>query len=93
MCKIALLTVLAALVSSTWALNCPYPFVSQANGVLFNNCYFYAGKADTHREAQNICLSYGAGLVTAKDNSVLNDLYSLYKAFPNFYFWVRLTHP
>ena len=88
MCKITLLIVLAALVSSALALNCPYPFVSQANGYLFNNCYYYAGRADTQWEAQNICLSYRAGLVTAKDNTVLNDLYSLYKAFPDFYFWV-----
>ena len=88
MCKPALIVVLAALVSSAAALTCPYPFVSQYNGYLFNNCYYYAGKADSHKEAQHLCAVQGASLVTAKDNSVLNDLYNLYKAFPDFYFWV-----
>lgn len=70
---------------------CPYPFVNSANGYTFNNCYYYAGVASDYSSAVRVCANVGAFLVTAKDSRGLDDLYKLYKAYTNYYFWVGAT--
>ncbi len=70
---------------------CPFPFISAYNGYSFNNCYYYNGVQNSYLAAAQLCSNMGTYLVTAKDSSVLSDLYNLYKAFPNFYFWVGAT--
>lgn len=70
---------------------CPFPFVNQYNGYTFNNCYFYAGKEQTYSKAVSTCMSsVYYGLAAPKTAAGLEDLYRLYKAYPNFYFWVIL---
>ncbi len=68
---------------------CPYPFTNNYGGYAFNNCYYYAGVANDYYSAVNQCASRGTYLVTAKDQRTLEDLYPLYKAYTNFYFWVN----
>lgn len=68
---------------------CPYPFVSQNNGYSFNYCYYYAGNTKSFTTAFQKCQqTVNSGLVTPKFSTGLEDLYKLYKAFPNYYFWV-----
>ena len=37
-----------------------------------------------------VCQQFG-GLVTIKDQAGLDDLYNLYKQYPNYYFWIGAT--
>lgn len=70
--------------------NCPYPFVSEYDGNKFNFCYYYAGKTKSFTNAFQTCSSqYYSGIVSPKVSTGLDDLYKLYKAFPDYYFWVR----
>ena len=72
--------------------SCPFPFTNTYNGYTTNYCYYYRGVAKSAAEASQVCSQYG-GLVTIKDQAGLDDLYNLYKAYPNYYFWVGATAP
>ena len=67
---------------------CPYPFTNSYNGYTFNYCYYYAGKTDSYVKAVDICQKQFSYLVMPKTDAALEDLYKLYKAYPNYYFWV-----
>ena len=89
MLKILSLFVLISLASLVYPQACPYPFVNNFGGNVFNYCYHYAGIATSALQASQMCNNYPySGMVTVKDNAGLNDLYNLYKAYPNYYFWV-----
>ena len=83
------LFILFGLASLVYSQSCPYPFVNNYGGSYFNYCYHYAGVATSALQASQMCNNYPySGMVTIKDNSGLNDLYELYKAYPNYYFWL-----
>lgn len=87
---LALATVVSAQTNNGTRANCPYPFVSEYDGNKFNYCYYYAGATKSFTKAFQTCSSqYYTGLVSPKVSTGLDDLYKLYKAFPDYYFWVR----
>lgn len=68
---------------------CDQPFLNGDNGYTFSNCYHYAGVSESYNEAVKMCLNgFNSTLVTPKFSSGLDDLSKLYKAYPNYYFWV-----
>jgi hypothetical protein len=83
--------VVLALINLVYS-QCPFPFTDSHKGYYFNNCYYYAGVANDYDSAVGICSSRGTNLVMAKDQSSLDDLYPLYKAYTNYYFWVIFSN-
>ncbi len=73
------------------AQNCPYPSTNNINGYQTRYCYFYAGTTKTYTKAVDKCNQMGFPLVMPKTDAGLDDLYKLYKAYSNFYFWVGAT--
>lgn len=70
-------------------VSCPFPFVNSYNGYTFNYCYHYAGSSQSFNKAYQTCITtVYSGIVSPKLSDGLDDLYKLYKAFPNYYFWV-----
>ena len=84
------LLVILALSSVAYSQTCPYPFTNSINGYTTNYCYYYRGVAKSYSEAALVCQQFG-GLVTIKDQAGLDDLYNLYKQYPNYYFWIGAT--
>ncbi len=72
---------------------CPYPFTNSHNGYTFNNCYYFAGRAIGWRSAQEQCKTLfpliKAPLIAPRDQSRLDDLYPLAKAYNISNFWVN----
>ena len=66
---------------------CPAGSTNNINGYSTRYCYRYLGKSRSYNNAVQQCKSFGLPLVTPKTDAGLNDLYKLYKAYDNFYFW------
>ena len=83
--------ILAVLVIACYSQRCPYPSTDFHNGYSTRYCYYYAGKSDRYDKAVTVCNNMNAKLVMPKTDAGLDDLYSLYKGYSNFYFWVHLS--
>lgn len=69
---------------------CPNPYYRIYKDYKFVGCYFYVDIADTYDEAARICNNINSKLLTIKSSELLNDLPTIYSAFTNFYFWVKI---
>jgi hypothetical protein len=70
------------------AQNCPPYSTNNINGYQTRYCYRYLGTTKSYTKAVDSCRQYGYTLVMPKTDAGLDDLYKLYKAYSNFYFWV-----
>lgn len=68
---------------------CPYGFTKNAFGRNFTHCYADVGKTESFYVTSRVCTQrFTAHMILPKDNSTLDDLYELFKAFNHLYFWV-----
>lgn len=84
--SIAVLIVIINTVTS----QCIDPFVKSRNGYNFNYCYHRIGDSKLFADAKAACDKLDSNMVMPKDTGGLEDLYSLYKAYPNYFYWVIL---
>ena len=67
---------------------CPYGSTNLHGGYTTRYCYKYLGNTSNYAKAVKKCAEYNLPLVMPKTDAGLDDLYSLYKGYPNYYFWV-----